>query len=222
MKLTSMLRRRRTVVIVATAAGIVGATATFAVAATPSTVHSCVVTKSGAVRILPSGTKCRSTEKGLDWSASGQSGPAGPAGPQGAPGPAGAVGATGQPGATGPQGDPGPAGPAGPQGPVGARGADGINGVSQLEIVTAQNVGYEQYGATTQIDAIARCPVGKTVVGGGGSIDEAGGYAWTNAPLLGDNGQPLGWIVNYLIRSDAAGRTGAVTVTAYAHCAVVK
>src|SRR6185436_9372952 len=81
-------------------------------------IHSCVSTKTGALRVgkAPAKTmKCGKKERALTWSRQGPAGIAGPAGPAG---PAGATGATGAKGSTG---------PAGPAGPKGAAGLAGIH-----------------------------------------------------------------------------------------------
>ncbi len=105
-------------------------------------------------------------------------------------------------GATGPQGDAGPHGDAGLQGeagPQGDTGAAGANGVSGHVIVTAS-------GTNT---AVASCPSGKKVIGGGGdatgSATVTGSYpssatAWT---------------------ATKGGGTSSNSVTAYAICATV-
>src|SRR4051812_2840902 len=71
-----------------------GAGAAVGVAAIPSadgTIHACVTTATGAVRIIDAeaGATCTAgTETNLVWNQTGPAGPAGPAGPQGDPGPA--------------------------------------------------------------------------------------------------------------------------------------
>src|SRR4051795_4369235 len=71
-----------------------GAGAAVGVAAIPSadgTIHACVTTATGAVRIIDAetGATCTAqTETNLVWNQQGPAGPAGPAGPQGDPGPA--------------------------------------------------------------------------------------------------------------------------------------
>jgi hypothetical protein len=69
-------------------------------------------------------------------------------------------------GATGPQGSQGPAGPAGPKGADGAPGPAGAPGVSGRQVVvvsTATNSDAEK-------TALATCPAGKQVIGGGANV----------------------------------------------------
>lgn len=63
-------------------------------AATPpsSVLRACVTKKSGAMRLLSTGTKCRKKERLVSWNVTGPAGPAGPAGGAGPAGPAGAAG----------------------------------------------------------------------------------------------------------------------------------
>lgn len=89
-----------------------------------------------------------------------------------------ARGPAGETGAVGPKGDPGPKGDkgdTGPQGPAGSgagvkgdKGDPGTPGVSGLEVVTASNPAAGTYNGTAGKIAIATCPAGKFVVGGGG------------------------------------------------------
>ena len=97
-------------------------------------IHSCVDSRSGAVRIIgATGTCTAGREVNLDWNITG---PQGPIGPAGLTGPQGATGATGAQGSAGPQGPAGATGatgaqgPAGPQGPQGATGPQGPAGIT--------------------------------------------------------------------------------------------
>jgi hypothetical protein len=69
-------------------------------------------------------------------------------------------------GTTGPQGAAGPAGPAGPKGADGAAGAPGAPGVSGREIVVAES----DTNSDTEKTALATCPAGKQVIGGGANV----------------------------------------------------
>ncbi len=91
----------------------------------------------------------------------GPAGPAGPAGVAGQRGSAGPAGLAGPAGATGPQGSKGVAGPKGSPGPKGATGPAAA--VAQ-QIVKGAGVGLP---GQTQKGALASCPAGKFVVGGG-------------------------------------------------------
>lgn len=67
-----------------------------AMAATSTTViNACVTTKSGAVRIVADGVKCKTGETATNWN---QTGPQGPQGIQGEQGPQGIQGEAGPPG----------------------------------------------------------------------------------------------------------------------------
>jgi lamin tail-like protein/collagen triple helix repeat protein len=79
-------------------------------------VHACRKARSGLLRAVPGGVRCRRGERALAWNVRGEPGPAGPVG---SPGPAGL------PGARGPEG---PAGPVGPKGPIGPQGLEGASG----------------------------------------------------------------------------------------------
>jgi type VI secretion system secreted protein Hcp len=84
-----------------------GAGAAVGVAAIPDadgTVHACVTTATGAVRIIDSATTttCGAGEQAVTWNQQGPQGPPGPAGPQGDQGPRGATGDTGSSGGSSP------------------------------------------------------------------------------------------------------------------------
>jgi hypothetical protein len=94
----------------------------------------------------------------------GARGPAGPAGAQGATGPAGPAGAQGATGPAGPAGAQGATGPAGPAGAAGAAGAQGPPGPVSLTYVASADT---PLPAGTQQFAVATCPAGMVVTGGG-------------------------------------------------------
>jgi hypothetical protein len=118
-----------------------------AVASIPSTngvIHGCRSTLTGAVRVIDTdaGQKCQTFgEKQLDWNQQG---------PQGVPGPAGPVGPAGPTGATG------SAGPAGPP---------GSTTPTVKEVLASGSVNGGSDGR-----AVAHCPAGSVVTGGGYSI----------------------------------------------------
>lgn len=96
-------------------------------------VHGCVNKRSGALRVVPAGKRCRRSERPLTFQVQGPPGAAGLPGAQGAPGApgtAGAPGADGEQGSTGAQGDQGPRGATGPQGPSGPTGGAGAQGAT--------------------------------------------------------------------------------------------
>ncbi|HMP72166.1 MAG TPA: kelch repeat-containing protein, partial [Kiritimatiellia bacterium] len=95
------------------------------------TIHGCVSTRDGSLRVIGAAGACRSGETRIAWSQSGPQGPIGEPGPQGPVGPQGPQGSLGAPGPQGPAGPPGAQGlqgPAGLQGEEGPRGAPGPQG----------------------------------------------------------------------------------------------
>lgn len=66
----------------------------------------------------------------------------------------------------------GPAGPSGPAGPAGAAGTPGAPGLAALEIVSGESA---TNSVTKQFDI--SCPAGKKLIGGGGQVFNAGGFA---------------------------------------------
>jgi collagen triple helix repeat protein len=91
----------------------------------------------------------------------GAAGPEGPRGPAGDTGPAGETGAAGAPGPQGPPGLTGAAGASGATGPQGPSGPAG--GVAGRQLVSSGPVSMVEERTT----AVATCPVGTVVVGGG-------------------------------------------------------
>jgi type VI secretion system secreted protein Hcp len=90
-----MLSRRALRIALPTVAAL-GAGAAVGVAAIPSadgTIHSCVTTSNGAIRIIDAeatpAQACTATETALNWNQQGPAGPTGPPGPQGDPGTSG-------------------------------------------------------------------------------------------------------------------------------------
>lgn len=102
----------------------------------------------------------------------GPPGPQGPIGPQGPAGPQGPQGILGVPGPKGADGLPGPVGPVGPiggmgpAGPVGPAGPKGDSGGTSLSLAGFEVVRVNESG-TGVLRAIATCPPGKMLIGGG-------------------------------------------------------
>lgn len=69
-------------------------------------------------------------------------------------------------GVAGPQGPAGPAGPAGPKGADGATGPAGAPGVSGREVVVEST----ETNSDAEKTALATCPAGKQVIGGGANV----------------------------------------------------
>jgi hypothetical protein len=124
-----------------------GITTALAVDPPPSPeIHACVAKAIGSVRIVASPTACRSLlERPVTWDQHGSPGPTGPPG---------ADGANGVDGAQGPQGVVGERGPAG--------------GVNPPTIVKA--VGFSVENGIPTAGAVAYCPEGMYVSGGGVSV----------------------------------------------------
>ena len=202
----------------------------------PDPIHGCVQAGSGQVRIVAADDRCRPNERSLTWNVEGPAGPAGaagqrgpageagargpagPAGEAGAPGPAGApgeAGTAGPPGETGPAGPAGPAGEAGPAGPEGAAGEPGAPGISGWEQVTSAAVSLPTGGTKA---AVARCPAGKQVFGGGFTSPGAGSTVVesrpVSGPVAGDTRTTPGWLV--WARNPSGPDS---TLSAYALCA---
>jgi len=148
-----------------------------------------------------------------DLGPAGPQGDLGPAGPQGVAGPAGPQGDPGPAGPAGAQGDPGPVGPAGPQGDAGPAGAPGVSG---WEYVTSAAVSLPTGGTKS---AVARCPAGKQVLGGGFTSPGAGATVVEShavfGPVAGDSRTTPGWIV--WARNPSGPDS---TLNAYAVCAI--
>ena len=98
-----------------------------------NTIHACVKTQNGQVRIVDAGASCLPSEVAASWNivgAAGAKGDKGDTGATGAPGAPGATGATGPAGAKGDKGDTGGTGPQGQPGSDGAPGAPGAPGAT--------------------------------------------------------------------------------------------
>jgi hypothetical protein len=160
-----------TVATVLTVSGL----AVAAIRSSSGEIHSCYSKKSGALRIVKSGTKCKSSENALAWNQRGPTGPRGakgargPAGKQGTAGASGATGATGARGTTGAKGATGPAGPTGATGSLlGGPGTTGPTGPTGPTGATGGTGGTGPTGDTGP-STIAQSG-GQTVVAGGSDV----------------------------------------------------
>jgi hypothetical protein len=116
----------------------------------------------------------------------------------------------GQVGPQGPEGPEGPQGSEGPQGPVGPEGPEGPPGLSGHVQIESSNAVTD----ATSNAAIATCPEGTLVLGGGGFTSSGQWRLEDSRP----DAISTSWQVLY--RKATAG-TGNQTTTAYAICAVV-
>lgn len=113
----------------------------------------------------------------------------------------------GIPGPQGPKGDPGP------QGPQGAKGDPGQSGFTQTQLVLSGEVTAPVGGSAV---ALATCPAGWLVVGGGFNV---GSYTAPVPPFVSGS-RPEGvdaWLVG--MWNTAPGAVGNAKVSAYAICA---
>jgi hypothetical protein len=184
-------RRVRLVIGLAVAALLAAgvAVATGAIPGPSGQITACYQKQSGQLRVVASARQCRRSERTLTWNQQGPQGPTGPAGPAGPPGP---------PGATGPAG-------------VSAR--ETVQGPER----TAPPRNPNQFPSGFS-SAIATCPAGKQVLGGGfnlgGGIDDLGEHLRVLASAaVGTSG----WRVTVLNEST----TATHVFHAVAICAVV-
>ncbi len=157
--------------------------------------------------------------------ADGAPGATGTAGANGAKGDTGAQGPTGPTGAdstvAGPPGATGPAGAQGGPGPKGDTGATGpIGTVSGVTLVTGTAVTMPDPALNTTIPAVADCPAGRTLIGGGAKVTSAGiaqGALQQSYPgTPGDGGE---WNAVAVVTADGGSASDTVTVQAFAYCA---
>ena len=106
----------------------------------------------------------------------------------------------------------GPQGPEGPTGPKGDRGPQGPPGLSAVEVVE----GYSDEDSQNDKGAVANCPGGKQVIGGGASV-VGNGYPFVALDDSGPAGGDLqGWFAN---AHEHTATAETWFVTAYAICA---
>ena len=127
---------RKRVVFLAVLAALMtaGGVAYASIPASDGTINGCYRTAAGdnqgQLRIVDTGSSCRSNETAIQFSQQGIAGPAGPTGPTGATGPTGPVGPVGPQGGKGDTGAAGATGPQGPQGDPGGKGDTGATGAT--------------------------------------------------------------------------------------------
>jgi hypothetical protein len=132
---------------------------------TPTTFYACVNPNSGSIYMVQQNQNCKSPEyTKISWNQIGPTGPEGPAGPAGPQGPQGPAGTAG------PQGSQGPAGPQGPQGPAGPTQTLSVQqAFSPEDDIPAGQSGF----------AVATCPAGTIVSGGGFTVLASNTSVWT-------------------------------------------
>ena len=159
--------------------------------------------------------------------ADGAVGPQGPIGATGADGAAGPQGLQGEQGATGNQGPQGLAGatgavgPAGPTGATGAAGPQGVAGLSGLQYIAGTPATLLKLTTGT---AIAMCPSGRSVIGGGSTTGVPAGSNANPAYMQVFNSVNSGstsWSVSGT-NAESGGGNRSLTLTAYAICAIVQ
>ncbi len=167
----------------------------------PNELHACYKNNNGQMRFVGDPATCLSSETAISWNQQGLPGPVGADGAQGPAGPQGNPGVDGNDGAQG---------PAGPQGDPGVNGNDGAPGLSGLVTVSVTE-NRTNSGAQA---AIANCPAGKQVIGGGGYVSPI------NGPLALQVSRPFGngWEAN---AHTTVVQNFSWSVTAYAICATV-
>jgi hypothetical protein len=167
-------------------------TAGVAVASIPSSdgvIHGCYAKPgfpglsppAGTLRVIDSPSQnCTANELALTWNQTGPQGLQGLPGPKGDTGPAGPIG---------PQG---PGGPTGSTGPVGPAGPPGSTTPTIQEVSSFTTV----FGGSSA-DAVAHCPAGSVVTGGGFSIDPGLLVRVSSAADFNDDSSfnPHGWHV---------------------------
>ncbi len=99
----------------------------------------------------------------------------------------------------------------GPQGPIGPQGIAGAPGIAAVEVTTA--VSDNGAGAGFR-NAVATCPAGKRLIGGGGGVEGVAGPQMTiSQPTTDGRWRATGY---------ASTNFGAWQVTAYAVCAITQ
>ena len=182
-------------------------------AGTNSQISACVLNATGGVRVVAPGAACNQFETPLTWSITGPTGPTGPIGPVGLTGAIGPIGLTG---AAGVNGRDGAAGPVGPSGPIGLTGLQGLTGAAgpagpvNVYYISSQGAG----------SALAQCPTGTKVTGGGGYVltsNATNPRLRSNYPVSDLNG--TGAFGSAAIGWQAASTDSSNTVVSFAICA---
>ena len=143
------------------------------------TINGCYEKRIGVLRVIDveAGKSCTSWETPISWNERG---------------------AQGEPGVAGERGPEGPQGPQGPQGPVGPQGLQGAPGVAEISEVEWVGRSFFQVDTDTRKRAIAMCPVGKELLGGGfrPPWDVPGVRLVESGPFFIDGATPApGWAV---------------------------
>ena len=157
----------------------------------------CAAKKGGALRYSGSG-RCRKKERRLAFAKVGVAGP---------PGTVGDTGPVGAPGPTGAPGSVGPAGPAGATGPAGVAGT--VAGVERIVAGGAVKCVDDGFDCTeaARAAAVASCPPGTVLLGGGhrhlgaggsGGVFQSASQLVGSEPIdTGGDSEPDAWRVTY-------------------------
>jgi hypothetical protein len=145
-------------------------------------ISGCYEQRTGLLRVIDAeaGKACTRYEQPLSWNREGL---------RGEPGPAGVAGPVGPPG---PVGEPGPRGHEGPQG------LQGLPGVAEISDVVWVGTSFFTINTDTRKRAVAMCPVGKELLGGGfrPPWDVPGVRLVETGPFFIDSATPApGWAV---------------------------
>ncbi|MGE0027283.1 MAG: hypothetical protein AB7O78_07355 [Thermoleophilia bacterium] len=99
----------------------------------------------------------------------------------------------------------------GPQGPIGPQGIAGAPGIAAVQVTTAVS---DNTAGSGSRNAVATCPAGKQLIGGGGAVEGATGPTMTiSQPTTHGRWRATGY---------ASTNFGAWQVTAYAVCAITQ
>jgi len=187
-------------------------------AAVGKLIKACVDERTGVVRVLGPGEKCKNTESRIRWRAKG---PRGEQGPQGDPGvtansiqgPQGPAGLQGLQGPAGPAGAPGPEGPQGPTGAQGPQGPAGPAG-QNCQLTSGDVLGkvVSCPGGAAQENVLVFIPGYSAMAMTSSTGDfilkdvEEGSYSLS----LQINGNPAGAVSSFTVQAESATDLGSV------------
>jgi Collagen triple helix repeat (20 copies) len=176
-------------------------------AATSSVIYACYNGKTGALRRLAVGGKCRASETAISWLAVGRAGGSGAAGPMGVQGLRGVAGAVGAPGANG---APGAAGAPAAKGATGATGAAGVTGVSGATGAAGINGATGATGPAGAAGATGATGPTGPAAGATGPTGAIGPAASVSGTLPEGNSETGAWILTSAAEPEAKREAAAV------------